>query len=56
MNKSNRNVFRKSAINFIISFKTRSRSKTAVSNIMFECLMDPQMILEVIVEIDLRVM
>lgn len=44
------NMFRKAAINFIKNFKTRNNSKTAISNIMFECLMEPQMILNVIFE------
>ena len=44
------NMFRKAAINFIKTFKTRNNSKTAISNIMFQCLMEPQMILRVIFE------
>ena len=44
------NMFRKAAINFIKSFKTRNNSKAALSNIMFECLMEPQMILRVVFE------
>ena len=44
------NMFRKSAINLIKSFKMRNNSRTAISNIMFECLMDPQTILRVIGE------
>ena len=44
------NMFRKAAINFIKNFKNRNNSKAAISNIMFECLMDPQMILRVIFE------
>ena len=44
------NMFRKAAINLIKSFKSRYHSKTAISNIMFECLMEPQMITRVIGE------
>ena len=44
------NMFRKAAINLIKNFKNRNNSKTAISNIMFECLMDPQMIMRVIRE------
>ena len=44
------NMFRKSAINLIKNFKMRNNSRTAISNIMFECLMDPQTILRVIGE------
>ena len=43
------NMFRKVAINFIKNFKNRNYSKTSISNIMFECLMDPQNILRVII-------
>ena len=43
-------MFRKAAINLIKNFKNRNHSKTAVSNIMFECLMDPLMITRVIGE------
>ena len=34
----------------VVNFKNRNNSKTAISNIMFECLMDPQMIMRVIRE------
>jgi predicted transposase YbfD/YdcC len=44
------NMFRKAAINFIKGFKIRNNSKSAISNIMFECLMEPQMILRVVLE------
>ena len=44
------NMFKKAAINFIKSFKARNNSKAALSNIMFECLMDPKMILQVVFE------
>ena len=44
------NMFRKAAINFIKTFKTLNNSKTAISNIMFQCLMEPQMIMRVIGE------
>jgi predicted transposase YbfD/YdcC len=44
------NMSRKAAINFIKSFKIRNNSKSAISNIMFECLMEPQMILRVVLE------
>ena len=42
------NMFRNAAINLIKNFKSRNNSKTAISNIMFECLMDTQMILRVV--------
>ena len=44
------NMFRKAAINLIKNFKLRNNSKTAISNIMFECLMDPQLIWRVAFE------
>ena len=44
------NMFRKAAINLIKNFKNHNNSKTAISNIMFECLMDPLMISRVIFE------
>ena len=44
------NMFRKAAINLIKNFKSRNNSKTAISNIMFECLMDTHMILRVVGE------
>lgn len=44
------NMFRKAAINLIKNFKKRNDSKTAISNIMFECLMNPLMIMRVIGE------
>ena len=44
------NMFRKAAIILIKNFKKRNDSKTAISNIMFECLMNPLMIMRVIGE------
>ena len=44
------NMFKKAAINLIKNFKNRNNSKTAISNIIFECLMDSQTILRVISE------
>ena len=44
------NIFRKAAINLIKNFKSRNNSKTAISNIMFDCLMNPQSILRVVFE------
>lgn len=44
------NMFRKAAINLIKNFKSCNNSKTAISNIMFECLMNPEMILRIIFE------
>ena len=44
------NMFRKAAINLIKSFKLRNDSKNAISNIMFECLMDTEMILRIVLE------
>ena len=44
------NMFRKAAINLIKRFKTRNNSKTAISKLMFECLIEPQMISKVIFE------
>ena len=39
------NMFRKAAINLVKHFKKSKNSKIAISNIMFECLMNPQMIM-----------
>lgn len=44
------NMFRKAAINLIKKYKTRSKSKKAISNIMLECLIDEAAILKVIGE------
>lgn len=44
------NMFRKAAINLIKNFKIRNNSKTAISNIMFECLMNPQTIFRIVSE------
>lgn len=44
------NMFRKAVINLIKHFKNRNNSKTVISNIMFECLMDSRMISRVILE------
>ena len=44
------NMFRKAAINLIKNFKNRNNSKAAISKLMFECLMEPQMISRVIFE------
>ena len=45
------NMFRKSAINLIKLFKSRTASKKAISNIMLDCLIDHKAILRVIGEI-----
>jgi len=44
------NMFRKAAINLIMQFKARNNSKQAISNVMFDCLLDPVIILRVIGE------
>ncbi len=43
--QQNLNMFRKAAINFIKQFKSQTNSTRAVSNIMFDCLLDPKLIL-----------
>lgn len=42
------NMFRKAAVNLVKQFKTRNNSKQAISHIMFECLLDSNMILRVV--------
>jgi len=42
------NMFRKAAINMIKLYKSRSKSKKAISNIMLKCLIDEENILKVI--------
>ncbi len=44
----NLNMFRKAAINFIKQFKSQTDSTRAVSNIMFDCFLDPKLILRVV--------
>lgn len=38
--QQNLNMFRKAAINLIKLFKSRTKSKKAISNIMLDCLID----------------
>lgn len=42
------NMFRKAAVNLVKQFKTRNNYKQAISHIMFECLLDSNMILRVV--------
>lgn len=44
------NMFRKIAINLVKQFKLRNNSSQAISNLMFECLLDSTMILRIIGE------
>lgn len=44
------NMFRKAAINLVKQFQSRTSSNQAISHIMFQCLLDPDMILRVIHE------
>lgn len=46
--QQNLNILRKCAINLIKQFKAATSSKRPVSNIMFDCLLDPFLILNVI--------
>lgn len=42
------NMFRKASINMIKQFKSRVASKQAISNIMFDCLLNPSTILRIV--------
>jgi predicted transposase YbfD/YdcC len=44
------NMFRKVAINLIKRFKSSNNSKQAISNLMFECLLDYSMVLRILNE------
>ena len=44
------NMFRKTAINLIKRFKSSNDSKQAISHLMFECLLDSNMILRILNE------
>ena len=44
------NMFRKVAINLIKRFKSSNDSKQAISHLMFECLLDFNMILMILIE------
>ena len=46
--QQNLNIFRKSAINLIKLFKSETSSKKPISNIMFDCLLDFQALLQII--------
>ena len=46
--QKNLNILRKRASNFIKHFKTATSSNRPMSNIMFDCLLDPALILNVI--------
>ena len=46
--QQNLNILRKSAINLIKLFKTRTQSKKAISKIMLDSLLEPKMILRVL--------
>jgi hypothetical protein len=42
------NMFGKAAINLVKQFKSQTKSKQVISNVMFQCLFEPQMILIVV--------
>ena len=42
------NMFRKAAVNLVKQFKSRNNSKLPISHIMFECLLDSNLILRVV--------
>jgi len=46
--QKNLNKIRKIALNLHRQFKTKTASKRPMSNVMFDCLLDPEMILEVL--------
>lgn len=46
--QQNLNILRKSAINLIKLYKTETESKKAISKIMFDCLLETDMILKVL--------
>ena len=46
--QQNLNMLRKLAINIIKQYKERSKSKRAISKIMFDCLLDPSFLCNVI--------
>ena len=46
--QQNLNMPRKLAINIIKQYKERSKSKRAISKIMFDCLLDPSFLCDVI--------
>lgn len=48
--QSNLNIFRKAAINIIKLFKATTKSKQAISKIMLDCLLNPNLILRVVNE------
>jgi predicted transposase YbfD/YdcC len=48
--QKNLNIVRKIALNVIKDFKNRTNSKLAISNIMFDCLLDPHMILKLLTQ------
>ena len=48
--QQNLNMLRKLAMNMIKQYKERSESKRAISKIMFDCLLDPSFICNVIFE------
>ena len=46
--QQNLNIFRKCAINLIKLFKADTQSKRPMSNIMFDCLLDLQALLQIV--------
>ena len=48
--QKNLNIVRKIALNVIKDFKSRTNSKRAMSNIMFDCLLNPHIILKLLAE------
>lgn len=46
--QQNLNIFRKCAINLIKLFKAATQSKRPMSNIMFDCLLDLQALLQIV--------
>jgi len=45
--QQNLNMARKAALNMVKLYKERTRKKRALSNIMFDCLLEPETILRV---------
>jgi len=46
--QQNLNMLRKAAINLIKQYKERAESKRSMSKIMFDCLLNPYFILEIL--------
>ena len=46
--QQNLNIIRKIALNSISTYKRNSKSKRPLSKIMFDCLLDPEMLLNIL--------